>query len=65
MSPNPIPSGMSFPASHQRCPEITAIFCLNDEIALGAMTAASDMAALPQIFVIGFGDSRRPLLGRA
>jgi DNA-binding LacI/PurR family transcriptional regulator len=42
-----------------RCPDLTALFCLNDVTALGAMTAAADMGRrCPQdISVIGFGDA--------
>jgi DNA-binding LacI/PurR family transcriptional regulator len=43
----------------RRCPNITALFCLNDVTALGAITAAADMGRrCPEdISVIGFGDS--------
>lgn len=42
-----------------RCPEITALFCLNDPTALGAITAAGDIGRkCPQdISVVGFGDA--------
>lgn len=42
-----------------RCPQVTALFCLNDPTALGAMTAASDMGRrCPEdLSVIGFGDA--------
>jgi DNA-binding LacI/PurR family transcriptional regulator len=43
----------------RRCPEVTALFCLNDPTALGAITAAADMGRrCPEdISVVGFGDS--------
>jgi len=42
-----------------RCPEVTALFCLNDPTALGAITAAADMGRrCPEdISVVGFGDA--------
>jgi len=42
-----------------RCPDVTALFCLNDATALGAITAAADMGRrCPQdISVVGFGDA--------
>jgi DNA-binding LacI/PurR family transcriptional regulator len=43
----------------KRCPEVTALFCLNDVTALGAITAAADMGRKcpDDISVIGFGDA--------
>jgi LacI family repressor for deo operon, udp, cdd, tsx, nupC, and nupG len=43
----------------RRSPEITALFCLNDPTALGAITAAADMGRrCPEdISVVGFGDA--------
>ncbi len=43
----------------RRCPGVTALFCLNDATALGAITAAADMGRrCPEdLSVIGFGDS--------
>lgn len=43
----------------RRCPDVTALFCLNDPTALGAITAAADMGRqCPRdISVIGFGDA--------
>jgi LacI family transcriptional regulator len=43
----------------KRAPEVTALFCLNDPTALGAITAASDMGRRcpDDISVIGFGDA--------
>ena len=43
----------------RRCPEVTALFCLNDPTALGAITAAADMGRrCPEdISVVGFGDA--------
>ena len=48
-----------FPHLHRRCPDVTAVICINDAIALGAMTAASELGLrCPQdISVVGFGDS--------
>jgi DNA-binding LacI/PurR family transcriptional regulator len=42
-----------------RCPDVTGLFCINDQIALGAMDAANDLgrACPAQFSVIGFGDS--------
>lgn len=42
-----------------RCPDVTALFCLNDPTALGAITAATDMALrCPEdISMVGFGDA--------
>ncbi len=42
-----------------RCPDVTALFCLNDPTALGAITAAADMGRrCPEdISVVGFGDA--------
>ncbi len=49
----------SFQRLVRRCPGVTALFCLNDATALGAITAAADMGRrCPEdISVIGFGDS--------
>lgn len=43
----------------RRCPDLTAIWCLNDVTALGAITAAADMGKKcpDDISVIGFGDA--------
>lgn len=42
-----------------RCPELTALFCINDAMALGAIDAALDMGrSCPRdLSVVGFGDS--------
>ncbi len=44
---------------YKRCPDISAIFCINDAMALGAITAARDanLNCPADISVIGFGDS--------
>lgn len=43
----------------ERCPQITAVFCINDAIALGVIDAARELGLLcpRDISVIGFGDS--------
>jgi len=43
----------------RRCPDVTALFCLNDVTALGAITAAADAGRKcpDDISVIGFGDA--------
>jgi LacI family repressor for deo operon, udp, cdd, tsx, nupC, and nupG len=43
----------------RRCPDVTALFCMNDPTALGAITAAADMGRrCPEdISVVGFGDA--------
>ena len=43
----------------ERCPGITALFCINDAIALGAIDAAAELGRkCPQdISIVGFGDS--------
>jgi DNA-binding LacI/PurR family transcriptional regulator len=43
----------------RRCPGLTALFCINDAIALGAMDAAGelDLRCPASLSVIGFGDS--------
>ena len=43
----------------ERCPGITALFCINDAIALGAIDAANELGrGCPRdLSVIGFGDS--------
>ena len=48
-----------FPPLHRRCPDVTAVICINDAMALGAMTAANELGLrCPQdISVVGFGDS--------
>ncbi len=42
-----------------RCPRLTALFCINDAIALGAMDAARDLGhdCPASLSVVGFGDS--------
>ena len=42
-----------------RCPTVTALFCINDAIALGAMDAAQELGRnCPRdISIVGFGDS--------
>jgi DNA-binding LacI/PurR family transcriptional regulator len=42
-----------------RCPEITALFCINDAIALGAMDAArgAGLNCPADLSIVGFGDS--------
>ena len=42
-----------------RCPGITALFCINDAIALGAIDAANELGRRcpADLSVIGFGDS--------
>jgi DNA-binding LacI/PurR family transcriptional regulator len=42
-----------------RCPGLTGLFCINDQIALGAMDAARELGRMcpAQCSVIGFGDS--------
>jgi len=44
---------------HWRCPDVTAVICINDTMALGAMTAASELGLwCPEsLSVVGFGDS--------
>jgi len=46
-------------AALERCPQITAFFCINDAIALGVIDAAQELGRLcpRDISVIGFGDS--------
>jgi LacI family transcriptional regulator len=41
-----------------RCPQITALFCINDAVALGAIDAAFDLGRLcpRDLSVVGFGD---------
>lgn len=48
-----------FPRLHRRCPDVTAVICINDAMALGAMTAASELGIrCPEdLSVVGFGDS--------
>ena len=43
----------------RRCPSITAVFCINDAIALGAMDTARKLGRVcpTDISVLGFGDS--------
>lgn len=43
----------------ERCPDISALFCINDAIALGAMDAARDLGRMcpTDLSVVGFGDS--------
>lgn len=43
----------------ERCPEITALFCINDAIALGAMDAAQELGRVcpEDLSIVGFGDS--------
>ena len=42
-----------------RCPGITALFCINDAMALGAIDAANELGRRcpADLSVIGFGDS--------
>jgi len=42
-----------------RCPELTGLFCINDQIALGAIDAARELGwnCPARLSVIGFGDS--------
>ncbi len=49
----------------RRYPEVTALFCLNDVTALGAITAASDMGRRcpDDISVVGFGDAPAAAIG--
>jgi LacI family transcriptional regulator len=48
-----------FPRLLRRCPEVTAVICINDAMALGVMTAASELGIrCPEdLSVVGFGDS--------
>ncbi|PWU12513.1 MAG: hypothetical protein C5B50_21295 [Verrucomicrobia bacterium] len=43
----------------KRCPKLTGLFCINDQIALGAIDAAQELGrpCPAQLSVIGFGDS--------
>ena len=43
----------------ERCPQITALFCINDAIALGAMDAAHELGRMcpDDLSIVGFGDS--------
>ncbi len=48
-----------FRALNQRCPDSTAVFCINDAMAIGAIAAARDagLSCPADVSVIGFGDS--------
>jgi len=48
-----------FRGLNRRCPDVTAVFCINDAIAIGAMAAARDAgrACPADLSVVGFGDS--------
>ena len=50
---------LGFPKLIKRCPDLTALFCINDSMALGAMQSAQEMGwkCPADISIIGFGDA--------
>lgn len=48
-----------FPRLIKRCPDLTALFCINDSMALGAMQAAQELGwkCPADISIVGFGDA--------